>query len=292
MCLNMTTYNESQTFCEIEDFILSILAGEVGVAQFKQQIIPLIKKSRRFFIDGNNYIAAIIVFKQLEQIIFKANAFKFYDSIHDLPDQVIESFIQHIQTQSELIEADYQQDEKQFRAQTKKTERFLHELMQDHDQLQIFAMQLGFTAESLSVIRLYDVDLYIQAFLKLIQSRDSVLFRYVHSVIWQLRHDPAQGYYIQFFCIYVGAAETKILSDHAQRIADQWVETTNGYGKAYIETTALNGIFVNCQDEKQINRVLLRVKDMIERGTQHHYLRVMRHRRETFVCERIGIKLL
>lgn len=290
MCLNMTTYNESQTFCEIEDFILSILAGEVDIDQFKQQIIPLIKKSRRFFIDGNNYIAAIIVFKQLEQVIFKANAFKFYDSIHDLPDHVVEGFIQHIQTQSELIEADYQQDEKQLRAQTKKTERFLQELVQEHDQLQIFAMQLGFTAESLSMIRLYDVDLYIQAFLKLIQSRDNVLFRYVHSVIWQLRHDPAQGYYIQFFCIYVGAAETKILPDHAQRIADQWAETTNGYGKAYIETTALNGIFVNSQDEKQINRVLLRIKDMIERGTQHHYLRVMRNRRKSFECQHIGIK--
>lgn len=286
----MTTYNESQTFCEIEDFILSILAGEVDIDQFKQQIIPLIKKSRRFFIDGNNYIAAIIVFKQLEQVIFKANAFKFYDSIHDLPDHVVEGFIQHIQTQSELIEADYQQDEKQLRAQTKKTERFLQELVQEHDQLQIFAMQLGFTAESLSMIRLYDVDLYIQAFLKLIQSRDNVLFRYVHSVIWQLRHDPAQGYYIQFFCIYVGAAETKILPDHAQRIADQWAETTNGYGKAYIETTALNGIFVNSQDEKQINRVLLRIKDMIERGTQHHYLRVMRNRRKSFECQHIGIK--
>ena len=57
----MTTYNESQVFCEIESFILSILAGEVGVEQFRQQVVPLIKKSRRFFIDGNNYIAAIIV---------------------------------------------------------------------------------------------------------------------------------------------------------------------------------------------------------------------------------------
>ncbi|WP_213064189.1 hypothetical protein [Acinetobacter indicus] len=74
----MTTYNESQVFCEIENFILSILAGEVGVEQFRQQVVPLIKKSRRFFMDGNNYIAAIIVFKQLEQVIFKANTFKFY----------------------------------------------------------------------------------------------------------------------------------------------------------------------------------------------------------------------
>ena len=123
MCLNMTTYNESQVFCEIENFILSILAGEVNVEQFRQQVVPLIKKSRRFFIDGNNYIAAIIIFKQLEQIIFKANTFKFYDSIYDLPDQVIEGFIQHVHAQSELIAADYQHDEKQFRAQTKKTER-------------------------------------------------------------------------------------------------------------------------------------------------------------------------
>lgn len=59
----MTTYNESQTFCEIENFIQAILANQISVEQFKQQIIPLIKKSRRFFVDGNNYIAAIIVFK-------------------------------------------------------------------------------------------------------------------------------------------------------------------------------------------------------------------------------------
>ena len=89
----MTTYNESQTFCEIENFIQAILANQISVEQFKQQLIPLIKKSRRFFVDGNNYIAAIIVFKYLEQIIFKANAFKFYDSIQDLPDHVVEGFI-------------------------------------------------------------------------------------------------------------------------------------------------------------------------------------------------------
>ena len=136
------------------------------------------------------------------------------------------------------------------------------------------------------------MDLYIQAFLKLIRSRDSVLFRYVYSVIWQLRHNRAQGYYLQFFCIYVGAAETKILTDHAQLTTDQWSETTNGYVRAHMDANAHNTISVNCQDENQINRVLLRVKDMIERGTQHHYLRVMRNRRKTFVCERIGIKLL
>ena len=92
----MTTYNESQTFCEIEIFIQAILTNQISVEQFKQQIIPLIKKSRRFFVDGNNYIAAIIVFKHLEQIIFKANAFKFYDSIQDLPDHVVEGFIKYV----------------------------------------------------------------------------------------------------------------------------------------------------------------------------------------------------
>lgn len=292
MCLNMTTYNESQVFCEIENFILSILAGEVGVEQFRQQVVPLIKKSRRFFIDGNNYIAAIIVFKQLEQVIFKANTFKFYDSIYDLPDQVIEGFIQHVHAQSELIAADYQHDEKQFRTQTKKTERFLHDLMQENEHVQIFAMQLGFTEEALKMIRLYDVDLYLYAFLRLIRSREIALFRYIHSVIWQLRHDPAQGYYIQFFCIYLGCGETKILPDHGQRIADQWSEITNGYGRAHIEISVLNGISVNCHDEKQIHRALYRVKELMEKGTQHHYLRVMRHRKKTFECQSIGITSL
>lgn len=75
--------------------------------------------------DGNNYISAIIVFKLLEQIIFKANAFRFYDSIQDLPDHVVEGFIKYVQDQAGLIEADYQADQKQHKTEVKKAERFL-----------------------------------------------------------------------------------------------------------------------------------------------------------------------
>lgn len=127
MCFTMTTYNESQTFCEIENFVQAILANQISVEQFKQQIVPLIKKSRRFFVDGNNYIAVIIVFKHLEQIIFKANAFKFYDSIQDLPDHVVEGFIKYVHDQAGLIEADYQCDQNEYKKQVKKAERFLSE---------------------------------------------------------------------------------------------------------------------------------------------------------------------
>lgn len=207
----MTTYNESQTFCEIENFILSILANQISIEQFKQQIIPLIKKSRRFFVDGNNYIAAIIVFKYLEHIIFKANAFRFYDNIQDLPDHVVEGFIKYVQDQAGLIETDYQDDQKQHKAQLKKAERFLLECMQQQDQLTIFPICLGIRPEALSVIRLYDLDLYLSTFLKLIRSRDLALFRSIHSVIWQIKHDPEQGYYVQLFCIYAGQAQAVTL---------------------------------------------------------------------------------
>ena len=226
----MTTYNESQTFCEIENFIQAILANQISVEQFKQQIIPLIKKSRRFFVDGNNYIAAIIVFKYLEQIIFKANAFKFYDSIQDLPDHVVEGFIKYVQDQAGLIEADYQYDQNEYKKQVKKAERFLSECIQQQDQLTIFPICLGVQPEALSVIRLYDLDLYLSAFLKLIRSRDTELFRSIHSVLWQIKHDPEQGYYVQLFCIYAGQAQAVTLTDHARRIGEQWLDVTNGYG--------------------------------------------------------------
>ena len=111
-------------------------------------------KCKKHYCRKNSTAFPILMVCLYESIQFKANTFKFYDSIHDLPDHIVEGFIPHIQTQSEMIEADYQQDEKQFKARTKKTEQFLHELMQVHDQLQIFAMQLGFTAESLSAIQL------------------------------------------------------------------------------------------------------------------------------------------
>ena len=242
MCFTMTTYNESQTVCEIENFIQAILANQISVEQFKQQIIPLIKKSRRFFVDGNNYIAAIIVFKHLEQIIFKANAFKFYDSIQDLPDQVVEGFIKYVQDQAGLIEADYQADEKQHKTEVKKAERFLLECIQQQDQLTIFPIYLGIQPEALSVIRLYDLDFYLSTFLKLIRSRDIELFRSIHSVLWQIKHDPDQGYYVQLFCIYAGQAQAVTLTDHARRIGEQWLDITNGYGAVLFEEHDLKGI--------------------------------------------------
>ncbi len=292
MCPSMTTYNESQTFCEIENFILSILADEISIEQFKLQIIPLIKKSRRFFVDGNNYIAVIIVFKQLEQIVFKANAFKFYDTIQDLPDHVVESFIQHVQNQSGLIEADYQQDQKQHITQLKKAESFLLECIQQQDQLMIFPIRLGINPEALSVIRLYDVDLYLSALLKLMRSKDLALFRSIYSVIWQIKHDPEQGYYIQLFCIYAGQVQAVTLTDHARKIGEQWMEITNDYGAVQFEEHDQQGLSVNCYDDKQIQRALQIVKNRLNDHGNDHYLRVMRHRRKPFDCQRIGLSLV
>jgi len=288
----MTTYNESQTFCEIENFIQAILDNQISVEQFKQQIIPLIKKSRRFFVDGNNYIAAIIVFKLLEQIIFKANVFKFYDSIQDLPDHVVEGFIKYVQDQAGLIEADYQDDQKQHKTEVKKAERFLSECIQQQDQLTIFPICLGIQPEALSVIRLYDLDLYLSAFLKLIRSRDTELFRSIHSVIWQIKHDPEQGYYVQLFCIYAGQAQAVTLTDHARRIGEQWLDITNGYGAVSFGEHDLKGISVNCLDDKQIQRALQAVKTRLNNHARNHYLRVTRHRRKTFDCQRIGLSLV
>lgn len=287
----MTTYNESQTFCEIENFIQAILANQISVEQFKQQIIPLIKKSRRFFVDGNNYIAAIIVFKHLEQIIFKANAFKFYDSIQDLPDHVVEGFIKYVQDQAGLIEADYQYDQNEYKKQVKKAERFLSECIQQQDQLTIFPIYLGIQPEVLSVIRLYDLDLYLSAYLKLIRSRDTELFRSIHSVIWQIKHDPEQGYYVQLFCIYAGQAQAVTLTDHARRIGEQWLELTNGYGAVLFEEHDLKGISVNCLDDKQAQHALQTLKARMNNHARNHYLRVTRHRRKTFDCQPIGLSL-
>ncbi|MEJ5033504.1 hypothetical protein WH243_04110 [Acinetobacter sp. MYb177] len=288
----MTTYNESQTFCEIENFVQAILANQISVEQFKQQIIPLIKKSRRFFVDGNNYIAAIIVFKHLEQIIFKANAFRFYDSIQDLPDHVVEGFIKYVHDQVGLIEADYQYDQNEYKKQVKKAERFLSECIQQQDQLTIFPIYLGIKPEALSVIRLYDLDLYLSTFLKLIRSRDTELFRSIHSVIWQIKHDPEQGYYVQLFCVYAGQAQAVTLTDHARRIGEQWLDITNGYGAVSFEEHDLKGISVNCLDDKQIQRALQAVKTRLNNHARNHYLRLARHRRKTFDCQRIGLSLV
>jgi hypothetical protein len=287
----MTTYNESQTFCEIENFIQAILANQISVEQFKQQIIPLIKKSRRFFVDGNNYIAAIIVFKHLEQIIFKANAFRFYDSIQDLPDHVVEGFIKYVQDQAGLIEADYQYDQNEYKKQVKKAGRFLSKCIKQQDQLTIFPICLSIKHEALSVIRLYDLDLYLSAYLKLIRSRDTELFRSIHSVLWQIKHDPEQGYYVQLFCVYAGQAQAVTLTDHARRIGEQWLDITNDYGAVSFEEHDLKGISVNCLDDKQIQRALQAVKTRLNTHARNHYLRVTRHRRKTFDCQRIGLSL-
>lgn len=291
MCFTMMTYNESQTFCEIENFIQAILANQISVEQFKQQIIPLIKKSRRFFVDGNNYIAAIIVFKHLEQIIFKANAFKFYDSIQDLPDHVVEGFIKYVQDQVGLIEADYQADQNEHKEQVKKAGRFLSKCMKQQDQLISFPICLSIKPEVLTVIRLYDLDLYLSAFLKLIRSRDTELFRSIHSVIWQIKHDPEQGYYIQLFCIYAGQAQAVTLTDHAHRIGEQWLDVTNDYGAVSFEEHDLKGISVNCLDDKQAQHALQTLKARMNNHARNHYLRVTRHRRKTFDCQRIGLSL-
>lgn len=288
----MTTYNESQTFCEIENFIQAILANQISVEQFKQQIISLIKKSRRFFVDGNNYIAAIIVFKYLEHIIFKANAFKFYDSIQDLPDHVVEGFIKYVQDQAGLIEADYLYDQNEYKKQVKKAERFLSECIQQQDQLTIFPICLGIQPEALSVIRLYDLDLYLSAFLKLIRSRDTELFRSIHSVLWQIKHDPEQGYYVQLFCVYAGQAQTVTLTDHARKIGEQWLDVTNGYGAVSFEEHDLKCISVNCFEDKQTQCALQAVKNRLNSHANNHYLRVTRHRRKTFDCQRIGLSLV
>ncbi|OTG62604.1 hypothetical protein B9T29_07465 [Acinetobacter sp. ANC 3903] len=288
----MTAYNESQTFCEIENFILSILTNQISVEQFKQQIIPLIKKSRRFFIEGNNYIAAIIVFKHLEIALLQAIQFRFYDNIQDLPDHVVEGFIEYVQAQAGLIETDYQADQKQHKAQLKKTERFLLECMQQQDQLTIFPICLGIRPEALSGIRLYDLDLYLSGLLKLIRARDLALFRYIHSVIWQVKHDPEQGYYIQLFCIYAGQVQAIALTDHAHRIGEQWMEITNDYGAVQFEEHDLKGVSVNCHDDKQIQRALQTIKTRLNSHAKDHYLRVIRHRRKTFECERIGLGIV
>lgn len=290
MCFTMTTYNESQTFCEIENFILSILANQISIDQFKQKIIPLIKKSRRFFIDGNNYIAAIIVFKHLEQIVFKARAFNFYESIQDLPEHVIEQFIQYVKDQSSLIEADYRKDQEQHNAQQKKVERFLSAGIQQHGQLMIYPIQLSVKLEAVSINRMIDLDIYFSAFLKQIRLREQALFHHIRSVIWQMKHDPEQGYYVQLFCIYEGQPHKAVLTNLVQKLAEQWVDISNGYGAVHFDENDEKGIFVNCHDDQRIERALQRVKARLNQHAKDHYLRVMRHRRKTFDCEHIGLR--
>lgn len=48
---------------------------------------------------------------------------------------------------------------------------------------------------------------------------------------------------------------------------------------------------VNCLDDKQIQRALQLVKIRLNTHAINHYLRVTRHRRKTFDCQRIGLSL-
>ena len=164
--------------------------------------------------------------------------------------------------------------------------------MKQQDQLISFPICLSIKPEVLTVIRLYDLDLYLSAFLKLIRSRDIELFRSIHSVLWQIKHDPDQGYYVQLFCIYAGQAQAVTLTDHARRIGEQWLDITNGYGAVSFEEHDLKGISVNCLDDKQIQRALQIIKARMNNHARNHYLRVTRHRRKTFDCQRIGLSLI
>lgn len=287
MCQDMTTYNESKIFCEIEDFILSILAGEIDAKRFKQQIVPLIKASRRFFIDGNNYIAAIIIFKRLEQALFEAIQFKFYDTIQNLPEQVIESLIQYVQSYSIQVEADYELDQKQHCAFLKKTEKLFIEVVQQSDHLMIFPIKLEFKIEASAVLRFYDVDSYLHQLLKMMRVRNLKIFRSVHSAVWYMRQDPDLGYYIQFCFIY--AENEQNFSICTSQIAAFWLEITNGFGQIELTEQELKGLSVNCYDDKQVNNALLSLRNTLDTCATDHYLRVMRNRRKAFDCEQIKL---
>ena len=290
MCFLMTTYNEAQTFCEIEKFIKDVVDDQISCEQFKQQIVPLIIKSRRFFIAGYDYVDSIIIFKQIERALFQANKFKLYENIKDLPDHVIQLMIADIQSKSELIQHGHQYDQKQNKAEMKKVERFFLDLVQNKDCLMIFPMRLGIR-EDVSSLAFHEFECYVYALLREVRAREINLFRCIHSVIWKMKHHPDRGYYLQIYFIYAGQAQDTTLSDHANKLAAKWEELSNGYGEAHIEEQAKKGWFVNCQDDRQIQRTLQLLKSDFNANSKNHYLRVMRTRRKTFDCERIPLKL-
>lgn len=290
MCFLMTTYNEAQTFCEIEKFIKDVVDNQINCEQFKQQIVPLIIKSRRFFIDGYDYIDSIIIFKQIERALFQANKFRFFENIHELPDHVIELMIIDIQSKFELIQAGHRYDQKKNKAEMKKVENFLSEAMQYTDCLMIFPMRLGIRKDVSSLL-FNGFECYVYAMLREIRLREINLFRCIHSVIWKIKHHPEQGYYLQIYFIYAGQAQDTTLSDHANKLIAKWEELSNGYGEAHIEEQAKKGWSVNCQDDRQIQRTLQLFKSDFNANSKNHYLRVMRTRRKSFDCERIPLKM-
>ena len=290
MCFLMTTYNEAQTFCEIEKFIKDVVDNQINCEQFKQQIVPLIIKSRRFFIDGYDYIDSIIIFKQIERALFQANKFRFFENIHELPDHVIELMISDIQSKFEFIQAGHRYDQKKNKAEMKKVENFLLEAMQYTDCLMIFPIRFGIR-EGISSLGFNGFECYVNAILREVRARESNLFRCIHSVIWKIKHHPEHGYYLQIYFIYAGQAQDTTLPDHANKLIAKCEELSNGYGEVHIEEQAKKGWSVNCQDDRQIQRILQLLKSDFNANSKNHYLRVMRTRRKTFDCERIPLKL-
>ena len=290
MCFLMTTYNEAQTFCEIEKFIKDVVDNQINCEQFKQQIVPLIIKSRRFFIDGYDYIDSIIIFKQIERALFQANKFRFFENIHELPDHVIELMISDIQSKFEFIQAGHRYDQKKNKAEMKKVENFLLEAMQYTDCLMIFPIRFGIR-EGISSLGFNGFECYVNAILREVRARESNVFRCIHSVIWKIKHHPEQGYYLQIYFIYTGQAQDTTLSDHANKLIAKCEELSNGFGEVYIEEQAKKGWSVNCQDDRQIQRNLQLLKSDFNANSKNHYLRVMLTRGKTFNCERIPLKL-
>jgi hypothetical protein len=286
----MTTYNEAQTFCEIEKFIKDVVDGQINCEQFKQQIVPLIIKSRRFFIAGYDYVDSIIIFKLVERALFQANKFRFFENIKELPDHVIELMIADIQSKSELIQHGHQYDQKQNKAETKKVERFLLDTMQYTDCLMIFPMRFSIK-EGVSSLGFNGFECYVNAILREVRAREISVFHCIHSVIWKIKHHPEQGYYLQIYFIYAGQAQDTILSDHANKLIAKCEELSNGFGEVYIEEQAKKGWSVNCQDDRQIQRNLQLLKSDFNANSKNHYLRVMLTRGKTFNCECIPLKL-
>jgi hypothetical protein len=67
----MTTYNEAQTFCEIEKFIKDVVDDQISCEQFKQQIVPLIIKSRRFLLLVMTMLIPSLFLSRLNEPCFK-----------------------------------------------------------------------------------------------------------------------------------------------------------------------------------------------------------------------------
>jgi hypothetical protein len=232
----MTTYNEAQTFCEIEKFIKDVVDDQISCEQFKQQIVPLIIKSRRFLLLVMTMLIPSLFLSRLNEPCFKPINIRLYENIKDLPDHVIELMIADIQSKSELIQHGHQYDQKQNKAEMKKVERFLLDLSKQ-DCLMIFPMRLGIR-EDVSSLAFNEFECYVNALLREVRAREINLFRCIHSVIWKMKHHPDQGYYLQIYFIYAGQAQDTTLSDHANKLAAKWEELSNGYGEAHIEEQA------------------------------------------------------